>query len=612
MKSAEETVKAAREAIRNGKAIHAAELLEKAANQLVSSMKPQWAKNLYIEASNLYSEEGEKQACFNLLEKATLAFIRQDSDPEIHEAIVALNENGGMIAEKLEEYQKAADFYFRSKDFAADAKVKDRLTIRAADALENLADIHEDKNEFDEAVELLKKVGRLYYTVDDEELGHRIHERAIRLASRWADISKDKGDYLAAGNALAEAAQIMQSEDEAAEAIPLMMKAGRKYEKAELFEKAGNIYDAAQEAYGFERLSSGQKKAATKAAEAYTKMSGAPNVVAPLLVRAGELFRKAGRIMKARWAYKRAGNLFGELADAAALEEDDETENKYRRYRAMCLREWGQEEKANEIYAEVIDFYLKRAQIEKERGRKERQATSFEEAAKVMREASQEEKAKETLAQALGIYVELAETASEAGQPGEASEYFSKAAECSNRLESEKDASSFHVKASQKAKEAANMYEELDVSELSAIWNRTAGREALRSGNSETIEQGIQLLQESSSTFNRIGEKADAFEDLFSVFEGLFLHFPEREEDIENTVQALEEIARAENKDEITALIPVLKALKEKNFTTALMAFQENEDDLMDKSERIRRLLDSLPGDKMGRRTPVKKYGRIA
>ncbi|MBS3793847.1 MAG: hypothetical protein KGY80_03075 [Candidatus Thorarchaeota archaeon] len=612
MKSAEETVKAAREAIRNGKSIHAAELLEEAANQLVSSQKPQWAKNLYIEASNIYSEEGKKEACFNLVEKATLAFIRQDSDPEIHESIVALNENGGMIAEQLEEYKKAADFYFRSKDFAADDEVKDRLTIRAADALENLADIHEDNKELDKAVELLKKVGRLYYTVDDEDLGNRIHERAIRLASQWADISESKGDYLAAGNALAEAAQIMQSEDETAEAIPLMMKAGKKYEKAELFEKAGNIYDAAQEAYGFERLSSGQNKAATKAAEAYTKMTGAPNVVAPLLVRAGELFRKAGRIMKARWAYKRAGNLFGELADAAALEEDDETENKYRRYRAMCLREWGKEEKANEIYAKVIDFYLKRAQIEKERGRKERQATSFEEAAKVMREANQEEKAKETLAQALGIYVELAETASETGQPGEASEYFSKAAECSNRLESEKDASSFHVKASEKAKEAANMYEELGVSELSAIWNRTAGREALRSGNSETIEQGIQLLQESSSTFNRIGEKADAFEDLFSVFEGLFLHFSEREEDIEKTVQALEEIARAENKDEITALIPVLKALKEKNFTTALMAFQENEDDLMDKSERIRRLLDSLPGDRIGHRTPVKKYGRIA
>jgi len=612
MNSAKETVKAAREAIRNGKAIHAAELLEEAANQLVSTGQAQWAKNLYIEASTIYCEEGKKEACFNLLEKATLAFIRQDSDPEIHEAIVALNENGGMIAEQLEEYKKASDFYFRSKDFAADDRTKERLTIRAADALENLADIHEDNNEFDEAVEILKKVGRLYYTVDDEELGRRIHERAIRLASQWEAISEDKGDYLAAGNALAEAAQIMQSEDETAEAIPLMMKAGKKYEKAELFEKAGNIYDAAQEAYGFERLSSGQNKAATMAAEAYTKMTGAPNVVAPLLVRAGGLFQKAGRVMKARWAYKRASKLFDELADAAALEDDDETANKYRRYRAMCLREWGQEERANEIYAKVIDFYIKRAQMEEEKARKESRATSLEEAAKVMREANQEEEAQKTLSQALAIYVELAETASEAGQPGDASEYFSKAAECSSRLESEKEASSFHEKASKRAREAAKIYGELGVSELSAIWNRTAGREAVRSGNPDTIEEGIQLLQMSSTAFNDIGERADAFEDLFSVFEGLFIHFPEREGDIENTVQALEEIARAENKDEMTALIPVLKALKEKNFTTALMAFQEKEDDLIDKSERIRRLLDSLPGDKMGRGTPLKKYGRIA
>ncbi|MGV9169856.1 MAG: hypothetical protein ACOC38_07955 [Promethearchaeia archaeon] len=612
MSPAEQTIQEARDAIRNGQEKLAAELLKKAARQLAAEGKPQWAKNLYLEACELYSEIGDKKACFNLIEQATLTFVRQDSDPGIHEAIVALNENGGKIAEEWDEYKTAADFYFRSKDFASDTKVKDRLTIRAADALENLADIHEENKEFEKSINLLKKAGRLYYTVDDEELGRRMHDRAIRLAMKWVDSAESEQDYLSAGNALAEAAQIMQSEDEAAEAIPLMMRAGEKYEQAELFEKAGNIYDAAQEAYGFERLSSGQKKAASKAAEAYTKMRGAPNVLAPLLIRAGKLYRKAGRIMKARWSYKRASKLFGELADAAAVEEDDETENRYRRYRAMCLQEWGQEEKANEIYEKVIEYYITRARMEKERENKERQAMSLEEAAEVMREAGQQEEAEETLGLALAIYVELAKTSSEADKPGEASEYYSKAAECCNKLGSDKEASSFHKKASEQAKEAAHMYEELGVSELSAIWSRTAGREALRSGNSDTIEEGIQLLRQSCAIFSDIGEETDAFEDLFSIFEALFTNFPEKKTEIENTFQALEEIARAQNQEEMTSIIPVLKALKQKNFTIALMAFQENEDDLIEKSERLRRMLDTLPGPKRGRSSPLSKYGRIA
>ena len=94
-----------------------------------------------------------------------------------------------------------------------------------------------------------------------------------------------------------------------------MMEAGELYEAAELYEKAGNIYDAAQEAYKIQRLTSARNQAMSKAAEAYLKMEGAPEAVAPLLVKGGNMFLEIGRPMKAKWAFKRGNELFGELAE---------------------------------------------------------------------------------------------------------------------------------------------------------------------------------------------------------------------------------------------------------------------------------------------------------
>jgi len=200
----------------------------------------------------------------------------------------------------------------------------------------------------------------------------------------------------------------VQTQGELPEATRLMMEAGDLYEAVGLFEKAGNIFDAAQEAFKFLRQTSARKNAMIKAAEAYLKMEGIPEVVAPLLVKSGNLFMEAGSDMKAKWAFKRGSELFEELAAKARENEEVDSEKSFLRYQAMCLLKWGRREEADSIYNEVVDYYLKQAESEVQGGHKEAQAVALEAAAEVLDEAGKAEEARQQSETALEIYIGLA------------------------------------------------------------------------------------------------------------------------------------------------------------------------------------------------------------
>ncbi|MHA2213819.1 MAG: hypothetical protein ACW992_11725, partial [Candidatus Thorarchaeota archaeon] len=339
MASEEERLKQAREELGKGNKGAAAKILTEVADKLSAQGEYKKAADVYEEVAQVYRESYMADECFRSLDNVILMFVRLGSEAESHKEIVRVAKAAAKIAEEAEEFKRAADFYFRGTDFADDDE-KGTMLIGAADALENLADVREEERNYEEAVALLKKVGRLFYSVGDDELGDRIYERAVRLSHRWAAIAKESMDYVSAGNALAEAAQIMQTRGESPESPRLLIAAGALYEQAGLLEKAGNIYDAAQEAYKVLRNTSARKMAMTQASEAYLKMDGNPEIVAPLLMKAGALFKELGNV-KAKWAYKRANELFQELAAKAAKEGETESEKTYQRYRAMCLREWG-------------------------------------------------------------------------------------------------------------------------------------------------------------------------------------------------------------------------------------------------------------------------------
>jgi hypothetical protein len=149
-----------------------------------------------------------------------------------------------------------------------------------------------------------------------------------------------------------------------------------------------------------------------------------------------------------------------------------------------------------------------------------------------------------------------------------------------------------HKLASEKALEAVAFYEELGVSELTTIWYRAAGIEALKTNESEMIDKATELLWKSSESFEKINELEDAFEDLFTIFETLFEHHPESETEIDSVIRKMEEITMAANNDTIVSLMSVVRALVKHNPTRALLALQEREEDLLSKRERLRKLVE--------------------
>jgi tetratricopeptide (TPR) repeat protein len=589
--SDDDLLKEARNALEEGNKEVGAKLLLAAAGRLAEKNEYEQAAKIYEEAAINYRDIYEANESFKAFDSATLMLIRLPQGPEVYQEIVRLNKSAAKIAEDAEEFKKAADFYFRAQDFAEKSEEKSELSIRAADALENLADTKEEEEEFAEAVSLLRKVSRLYYTGGDDELGERINDRAARLARRWANLAKEKGDFLAAGNALAEAAQIMDT-GENTEAARIMMEAGELYEAAELFEKAGNIYDAAQESYKLQRLTSARNQAMSKAAEAYLKTQGSAEAVAPLLVKGGNMFLEIGRPMKAKWAFKRGNDLFAELAEKAKAQQDIESEMKYYRFQAMCLEKWGEREESEQLYKQVIDHYLLEASKEEDAGNKEIQALSLEEAAEVLNESGNEIEAKGQLERALELYVELADESSTSGDPEGGSKLYSKAAECAKKLGDSERYESFHWMASEKAESAAEYYQELGVPELSTIWIRTAGMEALLTNSNEMIEKAIELLTKSGEGFKEANELTEAFEDFFTVFETRFMHYPKKRRPVKVAIKEMDEIAMTTKDEVMLALVSLIRDMNAGNHIGALLQLQENEEALLDKEKRIRVLIE--------------------
>lgn len=589
--SEDELLKEARKILEEGNQEEGVKKLLKVAEKLEGKTEYDQAAKLYEETALIYRDLYHAEECFKLFDKATLMMIRMPQSSEVYKEIVRLNTMAAKIAEEATEHKRAADFYFRAKDFAMTDEEKNTLNIHAADALENIADIMEERENFSETISLLRKVGRLYYTAGDDELGARINDRAVRVAQRWANISKSKGDYVSAGNALAEAAQIMQTIGESPEATRTMMEAGDFYEAAQLFEKAGNIYDAAQEAYKLQRLTSARNQALAKAAEAYLKMEGKPEAVAPLLVKGGNMFNELGRVMKAKWAFKRASEMFDELAKKASNDRDTESEKKYLRYQAMCLKMWGYEDQAKEIYTDVTEFYLRQAQDQSKAGDKELQAVALEEAAEVFLESGQTDESNKYIEQAINLYVELAEEKSSPEDSEAASKLYSKAADCAMRLGDSERNETYHGMASEKAEQAAEFYNQLGVPELSTIWIRTAGTEALQTNSKEMLEKAINLLEKSAEGFKTANALKESFEDLFLVFETRFMHYSEKRRPIKQTISSMDEIAKILQDDIINALMSLIRALNEGNHIGALLILQENEEDLLAKADRIRKMI---------------------
>jgi len=591
--SEKEKLQKALKAIDEGEKEVALKLLTQVADSFSEKEEYKKAANLYEKSAFLARDLYRADDAFGLMESAIVMLLRLGSS-EVHPEIARMNIAVGKIAEEATEFKIAAEFYSRAADFVTDDNKRNELMTKAGDALENLADVSEHEKDYPKAVSLLKKVGRIYYSVGDDELGERIYVRATRVALTWGEVAKIRKDFLSAGNAFAEAAQLKQMLGESVEAIRTMMDAGDLYDQIDLHEKAGNIYDAAAEAYKMQRLTSARKLAMTKAAESYLKMEGKPEVISPLLVKAGDIFTEINRPMKAKWAFKKASDLFAELAQKAVSERDIDSEKSYLRHQAMCLAKWGHKEESEAIYKNVTEYFLDQAKTEEDRSNKESQAIFLESAAETLYEADDTAEAQKHMERALEICIELADSYSTSGNNDEGSKFYSKAAACAGKLGDFDRQSSFHWIASDKAEEAAAVYKEMDLAELETIWIRTAGTEALNTMDPKMIEKAIDLLQKSAIGFKAAHEEREAFDDLFTVTEIIMKHDPSAVDKLAEIIKEMELIISFTQEDSMIAAMPIIKALGNGNHLSALMLLQEREEDLPKKRERLKTLIDII------------------
>ncbi|MEM2143146.1 MAG: hypothetical protein QXQ81_07825, partial [Candidatus Thorarchaeota archaeon] len=418
----------------------------------------------------------------------------------------------------------------------------------------------------------------------------RVNDRGAKLALRWAEMAKRSGDYLAAASAIAEAAQIKQAEGDVQEAPRLMVEAGELYEKVGLYDKAGNMYDAAQESYRKQRLTSAHRTAMTRAAEAYMKMEGKPEVLAPLLVKAGSMFDELGLGVKARWAFKRAADLFKELADRAAASGDNDSQRRYLRHHAMCLRKWGYEKEADEVSNQVISYYIQLAEAAPPES--EDRAFALEELGALYLESGRPGESAKYLMMALETYVKAAEKEMNSGEHGDAATLYSRAADVATRLGDSHRSTELHSIASEQAAKAASIYGESGTAELETVWLRTAAIEALSTGKQDMIARAIDFLRRSSSGFRAIKDMRNAFDDLFLVFATLVKNAPERTEEITRTVNEMEELYLTSRDQNMKSVLDVVKPIAKQSAIASLIALHENELNLGQKLEVLRELVD--------------------
>jgi len=151
---------------------------------------------------------------------------------------------------------------------------------------------------------------------------------------------------------------------------------------------------------------------------------------------------------------------------------------------------------------------------------------------------------------------------------------------------------SFRWVASEKAENAADYYQELGVPELSTIWVRTAGMEALMTDSEEMIERAIDMLNKSGTGFKEANELNEAFEDFFTVFEARFIHYPDKRRPVKAAIKSMDEIAVTTQDEIMLAMVSLVRALNAGNHIGALLILQENEESLLDKGTRIRAMIE--------------------
>jgi len=79
---------------------------------------------------------------------------------------------------------------------------------------------------------------------------------------------------------------------------------------------------------------------------------------------------------------------------------------------------------------------------------------------------------------------------------------------------------------------------------------------------------------------------------LYLVFETSFLHYANKRRPIKAIIKQMDELAIMAQDQIMIAIVALVRALNSGNHISALLILQENEEDMLDKAEKIRKLIN--------------------
>jgi hypothetical protein len=134
----------------------------------------------------------------------------------------------------------------------------------------------------------------------------------------------------------------------------------------------------------------------------------------------------------------------------------------------------------------------------------------------------------------------------------------------------------------------------MGLKELSTIWKRTSAEEALKTHNTDMVDRAIDLLKESAKEFRETGELKEAFEDLYTIFSTVYIRKPKERPNLDAIVEQMNDIAIDERDLYYSSMVNVIRAVNKSDKIGALLAFQEQEDELIGKRESLRSLIEAV------------------
>ncbi len=544
------------------------------------------ASEIYQIAADLYEKAEKIDKCLKCYKKAAVAYSRIGEPEETSDVVSQIFLTAGRIARRYNKPNEALSFFKNASDLIQDDVELIHINKKIIELMEEVIQQHIDNGRLDDAIKLLKKLAEKYEELKDYIQANKVWKSTIKLLYQKADIAVSRGKYDEGASALIDAGTILLKLDQDMRAAKEFQRAAEYYSHMSMHSKAGSVYEFLAELLDRNRQIQQAQIFLEKAALEFQKVDEVPEKQATLALRAAEIFERLNKVMKARWAYRHAAELFLTLAAKADSNQEDLID-EYKITAATCMLRSRMENEGRQILDELLNKYLVRAESSEDEGDFSEAALNYERAAKVSKIMGED--FQHYLEMARDLYLGLMQENMITENFEEAATMCSKAADTSEEINVEPSAEHLRKTAADLAMKAAKAYEKLCGAECASIWIRNAARELSKLNKPEALNKAYDLFLHSAKELMNIEGYSEALEDLYSAL--LIYLKTNRKLPSDHLNKLLSALEMNSTDQEIVELAEILQKILNQDKISALITVQENEDILKEKAEELAKYL---------------------